>query len=263
MMFQSVIQNLVEVKKYKEVANQLVIQLLVLRYRRTALGYIWTLVNPLIMMSVMAVVFSTIFGVDLKTFSLFLFAGMVPWNLFSSVVGQAGASFTNNEGLIKKVYLPKLIFPLSNSIALSIDSILSLLALFIIIYALGGSTTWTLLYLPVGYLLLYFFSLGLSLFFSVATVFFRDLQYIVQIVLQAWFFLTPILYKGELLTGKVALLVAFNPMVVYIDIFRAALFDGQPLPVSVFIEATIYAVISMLLGYSFFLVQEKKIVYRL
>jgi ABC-type polysaccharide/polyol phosphate export permease len=90
-------------------------------------------------MSVMALVFATLFKADLKTFAVFLFAGMIPWNFFNSVVTQSGMSFINNEGLIKKIYLPKAIFPLSIAFALLIDSVLSFLALFVIILAIGGS----------------------------------------------------------------------------------------------------------------------------
>jgi ABC-type polysaccharide/polyol phosphate export permease len=123
----------------RNVLSQLVAQQLILRYRRTVLGYLWTLINPLLMMSVMALVFATLFKADLKTFAVFLFAGMIPWNFFNSVVTQSGMSFINNEGLIKKIYLPKAIFPLSIAFALLIDSVLSFLALFVIILAIGGS----------------------------------------------------------------------------------------------------------------------------
>jgi ABC-type polysaccharide/polyol phosphate export permease len=109
----------------RNVLQQLIAQQLILRYRRTLLGYLWTLINPLLMMSVMAVVFSTLFKADLKTFAVFLFAGMIPWNFFSSVVTQSGTAFINNESLIKKIYLPKAIFPLSIAFALLVDSLLS------------------------------------------------------------------------------------------------------------------------------------------
>ena len=106
-------QQLIEVSKFKFVLQQLVRQQLILRYRRTALGYLWTLINPLLMMSVTAVVFSTLFKLELKTYAVFLFAGMIPWNYFNSSVVQSGSSFINNESLIKKIYLPKSLFPLS------------------------------------------------------------------------------------------------------------------------------------------------------
>ena len=138
---------------------------------------------------------ATLFKADLKTFAIFLFAAMIPWNFFNSVVTQSGTSFINNEGLIKKIYLPKAIFPLSIAFALLIDSALSFLALFLIIFMIGGSLSWTLLFIPIAYLLLFFFALGVGLIMSVVTVFFRDLQHVILIAMQGLFFLTPILYK--------------------------------------------------------------------
>lgn len=105
-----------ELSSSRNVLSQLIFQQLILRYRRTALGYLWTLINPLLMMSIMAMVFSTLFKADLKSFAVFLFAGMIPWNFFSAVITQSGASFINNEGLIKKIYLPKVIFPLKHCV---------------------------------------------------------------------------------------------------------------------------------------------------
>lgn len=196
----------------REVLSQLVTQQLILRYRRTALGYLWTLINPLLMMSLMAVVFSTLFKVDVKVFAVFLFTGMIPWNFFSSVSTQSGSAFIQNEGLINKIYLPKAIFPLSIAFALFVDSLLSFLALFVIIIALGGQLGWPLLFLPVSFLLLFFFTLGFALIMSIATVFFRDLQHVILVAMQGLFFLTPILYKHDALAGKVAWLVGMNPV---------------------------------------------------
>ena len=96
-----------ELYAYRNVLLQLVRQQLILRYRRTVFGYLWTLLNPILMMSVTAVVFSSLFKQDLKTFTIFLFAGMIPWNCFSSIVVQSGTSFIYNEGLIKKIYPAK------------------------------------------------------------------------------------------------------------------------------------------------------------
>lgn len=248
----------------RNVLSQLIAQQLILRYRRTALGFLWTLINPLLMMSVMAFVFATLFKADLKTFTVFLFAGMIPWNFFSSVVTQAGNSFINNEGLIKKIYLPKGIFPLSIAAALLIDSVLSFLALFIIIIIIGGSLSWAVFFIPIAYLMLFFFTLGIGLIMSVATVFFRDLQHIILIVMQGLFFVTPILYKPDRLGGgKIAWLVHLNPLVPFIELFRAPL-SLSILPSSrVILEAVLLSLSTLAIGLLVFLRQEKKIVFRL
>ena len=247
-----------------EVLRQLIRQQLILRYRRTALGFLWTLINPLLMMTVTAVVFAAIFKISLEAYAIFIFAGMIPWYCFNSIVTQSGSALIGNEGLIKKIYLPKMLFPMSVSLALLIDSALAFVALFSIMLAFGGQQlSWGLLFIPVAYLLLFFFAFGIALVISVATVFFRDLQHIITIAMQAWFFLTPVMYKSDALTGKVAYLVAMNPLTVFIDLFRAPLYHAT-LPTTAEVAASVgLAIVSIVIGPKFFLSQEKKIVFRL
>ncbi len=256
-------QRLKELYDRRTVLWILVWQQLILRYRRTLLGYLWSLINPLLMMSIMAVVFSTLFKADLKTFTVFLFAGMIPWNFFSSVVIQSSSAFINNEGLIKKIYLPKIIFPLSICLSLLVDSVLSFFTLFIIILAIGGTLSWAVFFLPIAYLLLLLFSFGIGLIMSVATVFFRDLQHIIVIAMQGLFFLTPIFYKRDAITGKVQWLVNINPITTFIDLFRSPLYHATLPTLTVIIKAVAFAVLAMTIGLFFFLKQEKKVVFRL
>lgn len=252
-----------ELSGSRNVLAQLITQQLILRYRRTAMGYLWTLINPLLMMTVMAVVFATLFKADMKTFAVFLFTGMIPWNFFNATVTQSSSAFINNEGLIKKIYIPKAIFPLSIACALLIDSVLSFLALFVIILVIGGSLTWSALFIPVAYLLLFFFALGIGLIMATVTVFFRDLQHVMLIAMQGLFFLTPVLYKHDALAGKIGWLVGLNPLVPYIDLFRTPLSLGRMPDTEVIVRAAVYAVTSILIGGVVFLRQEKKIVFRL
>lgn len=255
--------ELLEINSYKFVLYQLVRQHLILRYRRTFFGYLWTLINPILMMLVTAIVFSSLFKIETRTFAIFLFAGMIPWNLFNSSVVQSSVAFINNEGLIKKVYLPKILFPLSVTLSALIDNLLSFIALLGLIVLLGGKISVSLLFIPLAFLLLIFFTLGLVLMVSVATVFFRDLQYMLGIGMQALFFLTPIIYKTSSLAGKVAWLVHINPLNVYIELFRLPLVSLAFPSASMVFEAAITSLISLILGYSFFLLNQKKIVFRL
>ena len=179
------------------------------------------------------------------------------------MVTQSGTSFINNEGLIKKIYLPKAIFPLSITFALLIDSALSFFALFAIIVMIGGSLSWAVLFIPVAYLLLFFFALGIGLIMSVATVFFRDLQHVILIAMQGLFFLTPILYKRDALAGKVSWLVDFNPVVPFIELFRSPLYHASLPSSNVILQAALLSLSAMAVGLFIFLRQEKKIVFRL
>jgi ABC-type polysaccharide/polyol phosphate export permease len=252
-----------ELYSYRAVLNRLVQQQLTLRYRRTALGYFWTLINPLLMMSVMALVFSSLYKTDLKTFALFLFAGMIPWNFFSALVAQSCTSFINNEGLIKKIYLPKLIFPFSLSIALLIDSILSFLALLIIIFILGGQIGMSIIFIPYAFAALWVFTLGVGLVISVFSVFFRDLQHIVVIGLQGLFFLSPILYKSDALSGPIKWLVNLNPISIFIELFRAPLLFNLMPDTTIIATSLMLAIISLLIGLFVFFKWQKSIVFRL
>lgn len=262
-MIKTIYMHWLELQKFAPVLRQLVRQQLILRYRRTALGYLWTLINPLLMMSVTAIVFATLFKVELKTFAIFLFAGMIPWNFFNSAVVQSSTAFISNESLIKKIYLPKLLFPLSVSLGILIDSFLSFIALFLIIILLGGALSWSLIFLPIAFMLLFFFTFGLALIISVATVFFRDLQYIMTVAMQALFFLTPVIYNKQMLAGKIAWLVSMNPVASYIELFRAPLVEAMFPSLSVIINAIFFALLSMAFGVAIFIRYEKKVVFRL
>lgn len=247
----------------RSVLWQLVRQQLILRYRRTALGYLWTLVNPLLMMTVSGIVFSSLFQIELKTYVVYLFAGMIPWNCLNSIIAQSGTSFVSNESLIKKIYLPKAIFPLGISLGLLIDNVLSFFALFLIALALGGKLSWAMLFLPVSYVLLFVFSLGFALAASILVVFFRDLQQVIAVFMQAWFYVTPIMYKREALIGQAAWLMKINPLIPFITLFRDPICNGVLPPLETLLKATALAVVSFALGCALFLNQEKKVVYRL
>ncbi len=259
----SLVQMVKEVWSARAVVHQLVRQYLLLRYRRTMLGYLWTLVNPLLMMSVTAFVFANLFRADLKTFAVFLFAGMIPWNCFSTIVIQSSCSFINNEGLIRKIYLPKMVFPLSTCIGILIDSVLSLAALFIIILLIGGPASWALLFLPVAYLILFVFSFGIALIISIATVYSRDVQHVIAIIMQALFFLTPVLYDKSAMAGKFAYILHLNPLSQFIELFRQPIRNGALPALDTVIAASIMAIISLAIGLWFFFKNEKKIIFRL
>lgn len=252
-----------EIYKFRFVLYNLVAQFLSLRYRRTVMGYLWTVFNPLLMMSVTSVVFSSLFKMDLKTYVIFLFSGMIAFTFFSSVLTQSGSSLLANEGIIKKIYVPKIIFPLSGMIGLLIDSFLTTLALLLIVLVIGGKLTSALLFLPLAYLLLFIFTLGLGLIMSILTVYFRDLQHIMAILMQLLLFLTPILYKTSALSNKVKNLIDLNPLTTFVALFRLPIYEGIVPSSSIILKALCFALISCILGISFFKKHQQRIMYRL
>ena len=262
-MSRSVYSVVVELINYKSVFLQFVTQQLILRYRRTFLGYLWTLINPLLMISIMVIVFSTLFKADPKTFAVFLFSGMIPWNCFNNIVSQSSSSFIQNESLIKKIYIPKIVFPLSVSTALLIESVLSFVAFLLIMICLGAKLSVAIFFLPIAYIILFVFTFGVALSVSVITVFFRDLQHVIVIILQVLFYLTPILYPKTAFVGKFSWILDINPIRPFIELFRAPL-DANVLPDASTILLTLcFAILSISIGFIIFLRNEYKIVFRL
>jgi len=257
------VNYLEQITEHRHVLYQLVRQQITLRYRRTVLGYLWTLLNPLLMMSVTAVVFSAIFKMDLRTYAVFLFSGIIAFNLFSTIVVQSGQSLIGNEQLIKKIYIPKILFPLAVALALLIDSLLMFASLFVIIVAIGGKITIPLIGLIPAYFVLFVFSLGIALVVSISAVYFRDLQHIMAIFMQALIFLSPVYYKPELLSGKVEWLINLNPLTHFIELFRSPIYLGQfPSETSVY-HCVMYAFASITVGIWCFSRHEHRVAFRM
>lgn len=234
-----------------------------LRYQRTALGFFWTLLNPLVTMAITAIVFSLVFRMEVKDYAVFLIAGWLPWLCFSSTLLQSVVVFIHNEGLIKKVYVPKLVFPAAVATSTLIDSMLSAVALLAILIMLGAKISVHLLFLPAAYLLLFPFALAVGLAASIATVYIRDLQYVANHLLQLAYFLTPILYPLDMIPPKFHALYALNPMVLYIELFRAPIYrNAWPEPATVAIAALIGAVL-LVVSMAVFRRFEDQLVFRL
>lgn len=252
-----------ELLQYQPVLWQLVSQQLVLRYRRTVFGYLWTLINPLITMSITAFVFASLFKMDLKTYVVYLFSGLIAWNCFSTIVTQTSGVFIANESLIKKIYLPKIIFPLSQAFSVLIDCFFNFLAIYLIVLFIRPELTGTILFIPIAYLILFTFSFGIALLMSIATVYFRDLQYVLSILMQGWFFLTPVMYKVEGVSKEAATLINFNPVTPFIELFRAPIYLNSIPSNSIIYICCLYALISLAIGIFIFNNYKNLIIYRL
>lgn len=254
---------LAELLPFRFVLWQLVVQHLTLKYRRTALGFVWTLVNPLLNMAVTAVVFSMIMKFPLKGFALFLFAGMIPWLFVNSCVTQAGMAVIQNEGLIKKVYIPRHLFPVSVTTALLIETLLSAAALFLLAIPLGAKFAPALLFLPVAFALLYVFCLGLSLLFSVLFVYFRDMQQITGVLMQAIYYLTPIIYPISVVPPRYTWMLRYNPLTYFIDLFRDPIYGGVLPHATTILTATGIALAVFATGWRIFSTRANDLVFRL
>lgn len=233
------------------------------RYRRSTIGFLWSLLNPLFTMLIMALVFSSLYKLPFKGFSLYLFSGLVAWNLTTASLMSGANSLINSEAFLKKIYIPKVLFPL---VALGVEVInflFSLISLFLLAFLLGSTFGLSLILLPVALLLLSIFLFGLVLMVSIFTVFFRDLVHILQIVLLGLFYLTPILYQKEMLTVQMQSILEYNPFYHFVNLFHMMIYQAISPTWADWQPCILLAVISLCLGLIVFHRKENDVIYRL
>lgn len=212
---------------YKDLLKHLVKRDIKLKYRRSVLGYLWSVLDPLLTMIVMTIVFSSMFKRSVDNFPVYLFCGHLLFNFMKISTSQAMNSINVNGALIKKAYVPKYIFTFSKVISTLIDLLFTMIALMLVMLVTGTKFSLYNLLFPFVLLQLFIFCLGLGLFLAQANVFFRDVQYIYNAVIVAWMYLTPIFYPIEALPQGVQWAVMhFNPMYFYIRQFRDLIYTG-------------------------------------
>jgi ABC-type polysaccharide/polyol phosphate export permease len=249
--------------RFWPVIQNMVVQELRVRYQRSILGFVWTLLSPILMMGTIALAFSQLFQVPAAEFGVFLFAGMVPWGFFSGTLGECAFCIIANEGLIRKIYLPKLVFPLTRVLINLTTFVLSMGALFILLKPMGAQISPALLLLPVVVALLTAFTLGLSLIVATANTFYRDCGHMVSVVLQAWYFATPIVYEMKRFPVEKQWLFWLNPAYPFIRMFQLIIKDGQWPDGALFLVAAGIATVSLGVGYAAFKCHEEKFIFRL
>lgn len=213
-------------RHYRSLINELIVRDLKVKYRRSFLGYIWSLLNPLLMMAIMTVVFSYMFRFDILNFPLYLICGQTLWNFFNESTNMSMYSVLQNAALIKKVYIPKFIFPISRVLSSFVTMSFSLAAIILVMLLTKAPFHWTILLIPIPLFLLLLFSIGVGMVLSSLSVYFRDITHLYSVVTLAWMYLTPIFYPVTALPAEVAALIYANPMYYYITFFREVVMYG-------------------------------------
>jgi len=233
-----------------------------LKYRRSYFGYLWSLANPIFMITSVAFVFSSILRVEFSDYILYVYAGMIPWLFISHSIFSSCNVFLSNEALIRKVRINLAILPVANLLVVLFDSLLTsilYLTLLLITNSILGISLWQLF---IGYIVLTFFCFGCALIFSVTTVYFRDLQWLIQMLMQTLFFLTPVLYKPELLSDSAQFVVKLNPLTPLIELFSGIL-RGQTLDLHLWIISSLVSVSAFLIGVIIYSLNRRIIIFRL
>ena len=238
--------------QYRELIEVLIARELKIRYRGTALGFLWSFLNPLIFMSVYVLLFSVYMRLPVANYPAFLLAGLLPWLWFSGALAEAAACIIVNGSLVKKVRLPSEIFPLVSIGAHFVHFLLSLPVLVAVLFALGVRVSWAVLWLPVVFLPQFLVTFGCALLVSALAVRFRDLLHIFPNVLTVWLFLTPVFYPPALIPDSFKVLLLVNPMAPLITAYRSILFDRTaPDPVGL-LTATVIALGLYVVGQAVF-----------
>lgn len=234
--------------QYKPLLRELVVRDLKIKYRRSFLGYIWSLLNPLLMMTIMTLVFSYLFRFDIPNYPLYLICGQTLWVFFSESTSISMYSVIQNGSLIRKVYIPKYIFPISRVLSSFVTMIFSLAAILIVMLFTGVPFSFTLLLVPVPLLLLLVFCMGMGMALSGLAVYFRDTIHLYGVLTTAWMYMTPVFYPISILPEAVAVFLQFNPMYHYISFFRELVLYRSVPSVSVWAACCFFSLVTFFAG---------------
>ena len=224
--------------KFKPLLTELVSRDIKIKYRRSVLGVLWTVLNPLLMMVVMALVFSNLFKFDIENYPVYILSGQVIYNFFSESTTNAMSAILNNAPLLKKVYIPKYLFVFSRVLSSIINLLAYHCALLMVMVATGVELHWTsiLFFIPVFFLVL--FSLGCGLILATASVKFRDIMHFYGVFVTALMYLTPVIYALSLLPNWLYTIVRINPITNYLMMYRDLMLNGTMLdPIALLIGA--------------------------
>lgn len=234
--------------QYRFLLSELVKKGIKLKYRRSYLGMIWSLLEPLLTMIVLTIVFGTLYGNTDKTFPVYILTGRLLYSFFSQATKAALKSIRQNSAMIKKVYVPKYLYPLSSVLFNYVIFLISLIVLAVVSVVLGVKPTTHLWQSLVALVLILFISYGCGMILATIGVFFRDMEYLWSVALMLVMYTCAIFYyPSKLLKSGWAWILKYNPLYCVIDIFRSGVF-GEPMNIDYLIYTVAFAVLSMLIG---------------
>lgn len=216
---------ILNVYKYKYLIRELVIRDIKKKYRRSIFGVLWSVLNPLLVMGVTAMVFSTLFRFDIKNYPLYLLTGQIMFTFYAESTNFAMSSIIDNGCLIKKIYIPKYLFPVSRVISSCINLLFTLPALVLIILITGENLTFSMLSFVIPLFLFAIFCTGVGLILSTMAVYFRDIFHLYGVLLNLLSYATPIFYPEKIVPIQYTLLLKINPLYYFFEAFRMSVYE--------------------------------------
>lgn len=253
----------INLKKYSFLLQQLVSRDFKVKYKRSVLGIVWSLLYPILTMVVMAIVFSNVFRISTPgvSYLAYLMSGLVMFNYFSEASNLAMSSVVGSFGLLNKIYIPKYIFPLSKCLFVGINFLLTLIPLYIVLFATGTGINIYHIFLPYAFVCLFMFTLGMGFILSAVSVFLRDMFYIYGIIVMMWTYLTPIMYDMKLIAENLQPWLKLNPMYHYINFVREIVLYGQSPQPFTWAVCLISSVVVLIIGIIVFKKTQDKFIY--
>ncbi|MEG1008498.1 MAG: ABC transporter permease [Clostridia bacterium] len=218
-------EKIIEIYNYRYMLYTLVKQDINGRYKGSFLGFLWTLLNPLLMLIVYSFVFQFIFKTGIENYSIYLFICLMPWNTFANSIASGTTCVSNNASILKKVYFPREILPLAVVISNTIQYFFSAVIIFIAIIVSGVGLSWFALFLPLIVLIQALFTFGIVMILSAANVYIRDVQYIMNPIMMIWMYACPILYSITMVPARFLELYKLNPMVSIMQEYQNILYS--------------------------------------
>lgn len=247
-------------ENYRYLLEDLVVRDFKLKYRRSVLGFLWSVLNPLLMMLVMTAVFQNMFKNSIQNFAVYYLCGYLIFNFVLEATNGALVSIVQSGGLMKKVYLPKYIFPLEKCLFSLVNILFSSVALIIVIIFIKMPIPNTIILFPIPLIYSLVFSIGLGLILATMNVFFRDIGHLYSVWTTAWMYFTPLFYPIESIPMGIQKIIMLNPLYYYVEYMRKVIMYGQVPDIKMNLICIIYALVFFLVGIILFRKNQDKFI---
>lgn len=252
------LERIKNIYEYRDMIYSLVRRELRGRYKGSILGFLWTYINPLCQVIVYSAVFSVIFKINIDKFYLYLIIGMMPWTFFQSSIQGGSTCIRGHADMIKKIYFPREVVPISFVTSTFVNMLLSFIIVFLaLITAQWGLNPIAVLFLPLIMIIEYFLTLGLTMIFAAINVYFRDMEQIIGVIMMAWIYITPIMYDVSYIPEQLRTIFFLNPMTPIIIVYHDILYYKQIPAVENLAQAGLVSLIVFVIGFVVFAKLER------
>jgi ABC-2 type transport system permease protein len=255
------LEELQELLRYRNLVTQTVRRNIIVRYKRSVLGIAWTMLNPLGTTLVLTFVFSNVFGGG-ASYAAYVLSGLICWTFFAQATSDSMTALVWGGGLLKRIYIPRTVFAVSSIGTGLVNLVIAIVPLIVVMLIAHVTPTWTLLILPIPALFLAMFALGMGLLLSSVAIYFADVMEMYGIVLTAWLYFSPVIYRLDMLPQKYHWLLRLNPMYHLIELFRVPVMEGRLPAAGEFLLAGIIALVTLLVGWFLFSQKADEFAYR-